>query len=57
VPRNFAIEPTGEYIFAANQNSGSVVLLDINQNTGELQPTGRELSVNRAVCVVFVAAQ
>jgi 6-phosphogluconolactonase len=57
VPRNFAIDPTGRNILAANQNSNSIVLFRISQDDGELNATGRELSVNRAVCVVFVTAQ
>jgi 6-phosphogluconolactonase len=57
VPRNFAIDPTGRNLFAANQDSNSIVLFRINQETGALNATGRELSVNRAVCVVFVPAE
>jgi len=57
VPRNFAIDPTGAYLFAANQNSGDVVLFRIDANTGRLTPTGEKMEVSSPVCVVFVPAR
>lgn len=53
-PRHFAIDPTGEYLFAANQNSGEVVLFRIHRKTGELSFTGTVLKIPAPVCVVFV---
>ena len=53
-PRQFAVDPTGNYLFAANQNSGEVVLFQINRATGKLSATGTVLKVPNPVCVVFV---
>jgi len=53
-PRNFAIEPTGQYMLVANQSGGNVIVFRINQSTGELIPTNKSVHVPRAVCVRFM---
>lgn len=53
-PRNFAIEPTGRYMLVANQSGKSVLSFSINQETGELTPTGHSIEVASPVCVRFV---
>lgn len=53
-PRNFCIDPTGKFIIACGQGSGSVHVLKINQETGELQPTGAQIEVGNPVCVKFL---
>jgi 6-phosphogluconolactonase len=53
-PRNFAIEPTGQFMLVANQNGKSVISFRINQTTGELTPTGSSVEVASPVCVRFV---
>jgi 6-phosphogluconolactonase len=53
-PRNFAVDPTGSYLFAANQDSDSIVQFRIDPNTGRLTPTGQVLEVPSPVCVTFV---
>ncbi len=53
-PRNFAIEPTGQYMLVANQSGGNVILFRIDQNTGELQPTDVSISVPNPVCIKFM---
>lgn len=53
-PRNFSIDPTGKFIIACGQGSGSVHVLKINQETGELQPTGVKIEVGNPVCVKFL---
>jgi 6-phosphogluconolactonase len=53
-PRNFRIDPTGNFLLAANQDSDSVVVFTINQQTGMLQPTGQKVDVGKPVCVKFV---
>ena len=56
-PRNFAIDPTGAYLLAANQESANVVVFRIDQATGALTPTGEEEKVPAPVCVAFLAAE
>jgi 6-phosphogluconolactonase len=53
-PRNFAIEPTGQYMLVANQSGGNVLVFRINQATGELTPTGTSVQVPSPVCVRFM---
>lgn len=53
-PRNFAIEPTGRFMLVANQSGNSVISFHINQETGELTPTGSQIEVGSPVCVRFV---
>jgi len=53
-PRNFAIEPGGQFMLVANQNGGNVISFRINQETGELTPTGSRVEVGSPVCVRFI---
>jgi 6-phosphogluconolactonase len=53
-PRNFAIEPTGRFLLVANQSGKSVISFRINQETGELTPTGNLIDIGSPVCVRFV---
>ncbi len=54
-PRNFRIDPTGGYLFAANQNTGNVVIFRVDQKSGKLTPTGKSVNVPFPVCVEFLA--
>ena len=48
---NFAIDPTGSILLAANQDSDSIVTFHIDQQSGELHPTGDVTEVPMPVCV------
>jgi 6-phosphogluconolactonase len=52
-PRNFNIEPSGRRMFVANQNTGNVVVFEINPDTGQLYFTGAELIIDKPVCIEF----
>jgi 6-phosphogluconolactonase len=52
--RNFAIDPTGAYLLAANQLSNNVVVFKIDGTTGRLSKTGTEIKVDTPVCLKFV---
>jgi 6-phosphogluconolactonase len=54
-PRNFAIDPTGRFLLAANQESGNIVVFRIDAATGRLTPTGEVVQVPAPVCVAFAA--
>lgn len=56
MPRNFEIDPTGRYLLAANQLSQNVVVFSIDQNTGKLEKTGKEIKAETPVCLKFVSA-
>jgi len=56
MPRNFAIDPTGAYLFCANEMSGNVVVFRVDGNTGRLTPTSSEVKIDVPVCIVFAPA-
>jgi 6-phosphogluconolactonase len=53
-PRNFAIDPTGKFLLAANQESNNIVVFRIDPITGALSPTGDVVEVPAPVCVTFL---
>jgi 6-phosphogluconolactonase len=52
-PRNFVVSPTGEHLFAANQDSGNIVEFPIDQTTGRLNAGIQVTNVPSPVCLVF----
>lgn len=50
-PRNFSIDPTGNYLLAANQNTNDVVIFRRDKMTGLLTDTGDRITVNKPVCL------
>ncbi len=54
-PRNFNFDPSGKWLWAENQESGSIFIFAVNADTGHLTPTGQKLEVGAPVCVRFVA--
>lgn len=53
VPRNFALDPTGAWLYAANQEGDSIVQFTIDQETGDLTPTGNIIETVKPVAIVF----
>ena len=56
-PRSFKIDPTGTYLFAANQDTGSIVQFRIDPKTGRLTATGKKVELFKPVCIQFLPAQ
>jgi 6-phosphogluconolactonase len=52
-PRHFTLDPTGRWLIAENQNSDSVVVFEVDSNTGLLKPTGNRIEVGSPVCLVW----
>lgn len=50
-PRNFMIDPTGNFLLVANQDSDNVVEFKRDHVTGLLHPTGVQLSIPNPVCL------
>ena len=50
-PRNFIIDPTGNFLLAANQNTDNIVIFKRNKQTGLLTNTGKEIHVPKPVCL------
>jgi 6-phosphogluconolactonase len=53
-PSNFNIDPSGEFLVVANVNSNNLVTYRIDQETGQLSPTG-SAPCDKPVCVTFAA--
>jgi 6-phosphogluconolactonase len=50
---DFAIDPTGSFLLAANQDSDTVVVFRVDREAGALVPVGQPVPVPRPVCVAF----
>ncbi len=53
-PRNFTIDPSGNWLLAGNQNSDEIVIFKINRTTGMLTDSGQRIKVGRPVCLKWV---
>jgi 6-phosphogluconolactonase len=53
-PRNFSIDPSGNFLLVANQNSDEIILFKRDKKTGLLTDTGKKISVGKPVCLKFV---
>lgn len=54
-PRNFAIDPTDNYVLVANQNSNSINFFKRDKTTGMLTETTKRIDVCAPVCLVFTS--
>jgi 6-phosphogluconolactonase len=52
-PRYFGLDPSGTHLYAANQNSDTIVIFRIDQTTGKLTPTGQIVKVASPTTIVF----
>jgi 6-phosphogluconolactonase len=53
-PRNFAIDPSGRWLVAANQDSNNIITFRINSKTGRLTRAGKAIEVDSPTIVDFV---
>lgn len=53
-PRNFIIDPTGNYLLAANQDSENIVIFKRDKETGMLTNTGKQIHIPRPVCLQMI---
>lgn len=56
-PRNFRIDPTGNYLFAGNTETNNVVEFRIDRQSGFLFPTGLSVHVVGPTCIKFAPVQ
>ncbi|UFH55598.1 lactonase family protein [Spirosoma sp. KNUC1025] len=52
-PRNFLIDPKGDFVFVAHQDSDNITIFKRDQKTGKLTYTGQSVKVPAAVCVIM----
>jgi 6-phosphogluconolactonase len=53
-PRDVAVSPDGRYLLAASQDDAFIRVFAIDQQSGELRPTGTDYPIHSAVCLHFV---
>ncbi len=54
-PRNFMIDPTGNFVLVANQETDNITIFKRDKTTGLLTSTGKEISVPTPVCLKMIA--
>ena len=54
IPRNFSLDPSGNYVLSSNQDTENVVVLRIDAVTGRLTPTGMQVPLANPGSVAFV---
>ncbi len=54
-PRNFSIDPTGNFVLVGNQNGNDIAIFRRDSKTGMLTPTKKRILVDKPVCLKFVA--
>jgi 6-phosphogluconolactonase (cycloisomerase 2 family) len=54
VPRGFAIDPTGTWLFVCNERGDSIVQLAIDPEAGTLTPTGHVVATPTPVHILFM---
>ena len=54
-PRNFSLDPTGNFLLVANQQSDNIVVFKRDSKTGLLIYTGHQINVANPVCLKWMA--
>ncbi len=53
-PRNFIIDPTGNYLLVANQDSDNIVIFKRDKKTGLLKETQKQINLPKPVCLQMI---
>jgi 6-phosphogluconolactonase len=53
-PRDFNIDPSDNFLIAANGNSDNITIFKINKKTGMPEDAGKQVSIPSPVCIVFL---
>lgn len=53
-PRNFAIDPSGNFLLVANQDSNEIRVFKRNKSTGLLSYNGQRMKVDKPTCILFL---
>ncbi len=53
-PRNFAIDPTNQFILVANRKDNNITVYNRNQNNGLLKKLDFDININAPVCIKFL---
>ena len=53
-PRNFVISPNGKFLLTACRDTNEIQIYEIDQKTGVLNPTGKEIKMSKPTCLKFI---
>lgn len=53
-PRDFSLDPTGDYILIGNRHSGTISIQNIDSKTGTFEPVDLLEAYDSPVCITFV---
>jgi 6-phosphogluconolactonase len=53
-PRNFTFDPTGRFLYCANQRADAVTIFRVDRASGRLSFTGQHVPVGNPSSIVFV---
>jgi len=53
-PRSFALDRSGEWLFAANQDSDNIQLFRVDPSSGRLTAASQITGISRPVCIVLI---
>ena len=53
-PRNFAFDPTAQWLLCTNQDGNNAVVFNVDATTGLLKPTGQPVDIDAPCCERFV---
>jgi 6-phosphogluconolactonase len=53
-PRNFSIDPTGNFLLSANQTTNEIVIFKRDKETGLLTDSGKRIQVDKPVCLKWI---
>ena len=56
-PRNFSIDPTGNFLLVANRDSDEVVIFKVDKQTGQLEDTKKRIKVSKPVCIKWIVTK
>ena len=54
-PRNFVITPNGKYLLVAGRDDNKIQVFEINNDTGLLTNTNKEILISKPVCLKFAS--
>ena len=54
IPRDFALDPAGDLLIAANQQTNTLRSYRLDADSGRLEPTGETLELGTPVCIAMV---
>ena len=53
-PRNFNVDPSGNFLLVANQESDNIIIFKRDKQTGLLTDTGKKIEVGNPVCLKWI---